>query len=158
MRCRAVTSRQALGGRATCESCTSIDVRQWQHRTTRWAEAQKQFKRDPTLQDVNPLTVVETTMRYYFHLAQKALEYDLPVKDVRECFKEAISAAALALPYRFPRLSAVKHVDASVASLDGIPKDATAEELRAELAKRIAQLRDKGYIDLEALPPPKEGD
>jgi hypothetical protein len=35
-------------------------------------------------------------------------------------------------------------------------KVATAEELRAELAKRIALLRDKGYVDLEALPPPSD--
>jgi hypothetical protein len=27
--------------------------------------------------------------------------------------------------------------------------------LRAELAKRIALLRDKGYVDIETLPPPK---
>jgi hypothetical protein len=121
-----------------------------------WREAEKLIGEDGALQDVDAIVVVETTMKYYFHLAQKALEYELPVADVRACFKEALAAAAIVLPYRHPRLSAVKHVDASVASLDGIPKDATAEELRAELAKRIAQLRDKGYIDLEALPPPKE--
>jgi hypothetical protein len=28
------------------------------------------------------------------------------------------------------------------------------EELRAEIAKRVVLLRDKGYVDLEALPPP----
>ena len=37
----------------------------------------------------------------------------------------------------------------------GVSANATAEELRAELAKRIALLRDKGYVDIEALPPPE---
>ena len=35
------------------------------------------------------------------------------------------------------------------------PYDATVEELRAELAKRIAYMRDRGIVDLEALPPPE---
>jgi hypothetical protein len=40
-------------------------------------------------------------------------------------------------------------------SIDGIPADATPEQLRAEIAKRVALLRDKGYIDMDALPPPE---
>jgi hypothetical protein len=39
-------------------------------------------------------------------------------------------------------------------SIDGIPADATPEQLRAEIAKRVALLRDKGYVDLDALPAP----
>ena len=35
--------------------------------------------------------------------------------------------------------------------------DATADELRAEMMKRIAAMRDAGLIDLTALPPPKGG-
>jgi hypothetical protein len=128
------------------------------NRATKWRDAQKAFSKDPTLQEVDAIVVVETCMRYYFALGQKGLELDMPVSDVRSCFKEALAAASIVLPYRHPRLSAVKHVDAAVADLAGIPKDATAEELRAELAKRIAQLRDKGYVDLEALPPPKGND
>ena len=37
-------------------------------------------------------------MKYYFVLAQKGLALDMPVADVRACFKEAMAAAALALP------------------------------------------------------------
>jgi hypothetical protein len=33
--------------------------------------------------------------------------------------------------------------------------NATAEELRVELARRVAAMRDAGLIDLEALPPPE---
>jgi hypothetical protein len=35
--------------------------------------------------------------------------------------------------------------------------DATADELRAEMMKRIAAMRDAGLIDLAALPPPNGG-
>jgi hypothetical protein len=35
--------------------------------------------------------------------------------------------------------------------------DATADELRAEMMKRIAAMRDAGLIDLTALPPPSGG-
>jgi hypothetical protein len=56
-------------------------------------------------------------------------------------------------PYLHARLSAVK--------LAGDPNnplrvwdDATADELRAEMMKRIAAMRDAGLIDLTALPAP----
>ena len=73
-------------------------------------------------------------------------------------FREAAQLAALAAPYRHARLSAVKHIE-NADTIDGISANATPEELRAEIAKRITLLRDKGYLDLEALPPPanKEG-
>jgi hypothetical protein len=47
----------------------------------------------------------------------------------------------------------MKHID-QADTIDGISANATAEELRAAIAKRVALLRDKGMIDLEALPPP----
>jgi hypothetical protein len=53
---------------------------------------------------------------------------------------------------RHPRLSAVKHIEQGD-TINGINANATAEELRAEFAKRIALLRDKGVVDLNALPP-----
>jgi hypothetical protein len=71
-----------------------------------------------------------------------------------EClYERAAHLAVLVAPYRHPRLSATKVINGD--TLDGIKDDATAEELREELAKRIATLRDKGFVDLEALPPPK---
>jgi hypothetical protein len=51
-------------------------------------------------------------------------------------------------------LSAVKHIE-QIGSIDGIIANATPEELRAEIAKRVALLRDKGYLNLDALPPPE---
>ena len=63
--------------------------------------------------------------------------------------------AALAAPYRHARLSAVKHLEQGSNTIDGIRSDASAEELRAEIAKRVGMLVEKGYVDLEALPRPE---
>jgi hypothetical protein len=76
---------------------------------------------------------------------------------VQKCLKRAAQLAALAAPYRHARLSAVKHLE-QADSIDGISANATPEELRAEIAKRVVLLRDKGYVDLEALPPPANGE
>lgn len=64
--------------------------------------------------------------------------------------------ANLAVPYRHSRLSAMK--------LAGDPNnparfkdDATADELRAELMKRLEILTSAGLIDLKALPVPGGG-
>jgi hypothetical protein len=51
-------------------------------------------------------------------------------------------------------LSAVK-LASDPNAIDGIKKDATVEELKVELAKRIVAVRDAGYVDLNALPPPE---
>ena len=71
-------------------------------------------------------------------------------------FLQAVSIAEKITPYRHARLSAVK--------LAGDPNnparfkdDATADELRAELMRRIVTLQDAGLIDLKALPPPHGG-
>ena len=47
----------------------------------------------------------------------------------------------------------MKHVE-QADSIDGISANATPEELHAEIAKRVAMLVDKGYVDLAALPRP----
>jgi hypothetical protein len=51
-------------------------------------------------------------------------------------------------------LSAVK-LAGNGDALVGSQEDATVEELREELAKRIVIMRDSGLVDLEALPPPE---
>jgi hypothetical protein len=69
-----------------------------------------------------------------------------------------LHAASIAAAYRHPKLSAVKHIDHQGTTIDGISANATPEELRTEIAKRIALLRDKGYVDLDALPAPAQDD
>jgi hypothetical protein len=105
----------------------------------------------------DPLEVIEQVMRYFYAMGVNGLGAKAPVDEVQKCFQKALYAASLAAPYRHARLSAVKHIDHGD-DLDGIRADATVEELRAELAKRVAYLRDRGMVDLDALPPPaKEG-
>jgi hypothetical protein len=74
--------------------------------------------------------------------------------EVDEDYKQAAHLAALAAPYRHARLSAMK--------LAGDPNnpvrfkdDAIAEDLRAEMMRRIAALAEAGVIDLTGLPAPK---
>ena len=105
---------------------------------------------------VDPLHVIETVMRYFYSLAQSGHKANAPLDEVRKCFREAAQLAALAAPYRHARLSAVTHIDHQGGdTIDGINANATPEELRAEIAKRVALLRDRGYLDLDALPPPE---
>jgi hypothetical protein len=56
-------------------------------------------------------------------------------------------------------LSEAKKVSTLWREAQVVSSNATPEELRAEIAKRIAMLRDRGYVDLDALPQPanKEG-
>jgi hypothetical protein len=121
---------------------------------TVWREAEKLLGDDTVLQAVDPLHVIETVMRYFYSLAQTGRKANAPLDEVRKCFERAADLAALAAPYRHARLSAVRHIEYGD-TIDGISANATPEELRAEIAKRVAMLRDRGYLDLEALPPPE---
>ena len=73
---------------------------------------------------------------------------------VDQDYRDAAHLAVLAAPFRHSKLTATKIL--------GDPNnpvhfrdDATADELRAEIMKRIAMLQDAGLIDLQALPAPK---
>ena len=101
----------------------------------------------------DPLEVIERVMRYFFSLGVQGAKNKAPIEDVQKCFNRALHAASIAAGYRHPKLSAVKHLE-QIGSIDGISANATPEELRAEIAKRIALLREKGYLD--ALPAPDE--
>jgi hypothetical protein len=123
-----------------------------------WREAETLVgDEDLVLEMADPLQVIEMVMRYFYSLGVQGRKAKAPVADVQKCFNKALYAASLAAPYRHPRLSAVKHID-QADTIEGISSNATPEELRAEI-KRVAILRDKGIVDLEALPPPanKEG-
>ena len=77
--------------------------------------------------------------------------------EVDEDYKQASALAAMLAPYQHARLSAVK--------LAGDPNnparfkdDATADELRAGIMKRLEEiLTSAGLIDLQALPVPAGG-
>jgi hypothetical protein len=100
------------------------------------------------------LEVIERVMRYFYAMGVQGVGAKAPVEDVQKCFQKALYAASLAAPYRHPRLSAVKNIDNNEL-LEGVPADATPDELRLILAQRIANLAANGYVDLKALPPPE---
>jgi hypothetical protein len=99
---------------------------------------------------------MEVGMRHFFAKAMHAKTNKGKPEIIDAHMLQAVSIAEKIAPYRHARLSAVK--------LAGDPNnptrfkdDATADELRAELMKRIATLQDAGLIDLKALPPPHGG-
>jgi hypothetical protein len=125
-----------------------------QNTSTLWREAQV-FVGDGGLvvNAADPLEVIEQVMRYFFSLGVQGAKNQAPIEDVQKCFNRALHAASIAAAYRHPKLSAVKHLEQGD-TIDGISANATPEELRAEIAKRVVMLAEKGYVDLEALPRP----
>ena len=122
--------------------------------STLWREAQALVGDCGLVVNVaDPIEVIERVMRYFFSLGLHGAKSKAPVDEVQRCFNRALHAASIAAPYRHPRLSAVKHIE-QIGSIDGISANATPEEIRAEIAKRVKQLRDKGYLD--ALPGPED--
>ena len=105
----------------------------------------------------DPLEVIERVMRYFYLLGVHGAKNKAPIEDVQKCFNRALHAASIAAAYRHPKLSAVKHLE-QIDSIDGISANASVEELRAEIAKRVVMLAEKGYVDLEALPGPANGE
>jgi len=123
--------------------------------STLWREAQGSLVDGTLVLDAaDPIDIIENVMRYFYAIGLHGAKSKAPVDEVQKCFQKALYAASLAAPYRHARLSAVKNIDNNEL-LEGVPADATPEELRAALALRIAKLRDGGYIDLDALPPPE---
>jgi hypothetical protein len=74
--------------------------------------------------------------------------------DVDDDYRQAAALAALVAPYRHPRLSAVK-----VAGESNNPDDswrgATADELRAEIQRRLTILQKAGILKLEVIEEPE---
>ena len=100
------------------------------------------------------MAVMEDGMRHFYARALLAKENKLKPEIVDNYMLKAIEVAALAAPYRHPRLKAVTLASDPNNPLR-IKDDATADELRAEIMRRLVILRDAGVIDLEALPAPK---
>jgi hypothetical protein len=111
--------------------------------------------RDPN-EIVDMLHVIEKAASHFYLRAEMGKNAGRKQSEVDEDYRQAAHLAALAAPYRHARLSAMK--------LAGDPNnpvrfkdDATAEELRAEMMRRIAAMADAGIIDLAALPAPNGG-
>jgi hypothetical protein len=99
--------------------------------------------------------VTETAMRHFFirHFfirAEMGKNSGRRADEVDQDYRQAAALAALAAPYRHPRLSAMKLAGDPNNPLR-IRDDATADELRAEIMKHLNVLVEGGIIDLEEL-------
>jgi hypothetical protein len=103
---------------------------------------------------LDSLYVIEMGMRHFFIRAEMGKNAGRKKEEVDEDYKQAAALAALVAPFRHARLSAMK-LAGDPNSPTRFKDDATADELRAELMKRIVTLHDAGLIDLQALPAPK---
>ena len=104
-------------------------------------------------QVLDSLYVIETAARHFFLRAEMGKNAGRKQSEVDADYEKAAHLAALAAPYRHARLSAMK--------LAGAPNnpvrfkdDATADELREEVMRRLGILAEAGVIDLKALPVP----
>jgi hypothetical protein len=105
---------------------------------------------------LDSLHVMEVGMRHFFAKAMHAKANKGKPETIDANMLQAVSIAERIAPYRHARLSATKIL--------GDPNnpvhfrdDATADELRAEIMKRLEILTSAGLIDLKALPVPGGG-
>ena len=105
---------------------------------------------------LDSLGVMEEGMRHFYVRAMAAKQTKQPDEVIDAAMIQAVQIAEKIAPYRHARLSAMK--------LAGDPKnparfkdDSTADELRAEVMRRLMVLQEAGAIDLQALPVPKGG-
>jgi hypothetical protein len=97
------------------------------------------------------LHVIETAASHFYVRAEMGKRSGTrKSKEIDDDYREAAALASLAAPYRHPRLSAMK--------LAGDPNnpahfkdDATVEELRAEIERRLNILQASGILELRAI-------
>ena len=104
---------------------------------------------------IDCLHVLESAMQHFYMRALLAKQIKAAPEVIAVDLLHAVSIAEKIAPYRHARLSAVK--------LAGDPNpgrfkdDATADELRAEIMKRLTALSEAGVLDLTAVPVPEDG-
>jgi hypothetical protein len=105
--------------------------------------------RDPN-EIVDMLHVIERAASHFYLRAVMGKNAGRDHSQIDTDYQRAAHLAALAAPYRHPRLSAVK-----VAGEPNNPDDswdgATADELRAEINRRLTVLQEAGIIELQVI-------
>jgi hypothetical protein len=125
------------------------------NRRTILKEAEQQVGSKYVDQVVDSLYVIEKAMRHFYMRAEMGKNAGRKEALVDQDYKDAATLAALVAPYRHARLSVKLAGDPN--SPVRFKDDATADELRAELTKRLRLLVSAGLIDLKALPLPDAG-
>jgi hypothetical protein len=106
---------------------------------------------------LDSLHVMEVGMRHFFAEAMHAKTNKGKSEIIDANLLQAVSIAEKIAPYRHARLSAVKVAANPDNSARFFKDDATADELREEIMRRLGELQEAGVLDLEALPAPKDG-
>jgi hypothetical protein len=123
---------------------------------TLWRELEKLIELENLDQPLDPLAVIEQVMNYFYSMAEAMRKTpDATLSQIASFYEKAGKFAALAAPYRQGRLSAIKLLGDPNVGTGPFKPDATLEELREELTKRVAAMVQEGVIDLQALPSPE---
>ena len=103
-----------------------------------------------------PVRTGPLTMRHFYIRAETGKAVGRSPEQIDDDYRRAAALANLAAPYRHSRLSAVK-LAGDPNSPARFKDDATADELRAEIIKRLTALSEAGVLDLTAVPVPEDG-
>ena len=94
---------------------------------------------------------VRCSAKHFFIRAEMGKNAGRKQSEVDEDYGKAAHLAALVAPYRHPRLAAVKLAGNPVSAWD----DATAEELKAEINRRLTVLQEAGILELKVIDAPE---
>jgi hypothetical protein len=106
--------------------------------------------REPEI--VDSLHILERSARHFFMRAEMGVNAGRKQSEIDQDYKQAAALAALAAPYRHARLSAMK-LAGDRNNPAHFKDDATAEELRAEIERRLNILQKAGILELQAIGP-----
>ena len=109
-------------------------------------------------QGIDPLHVLEAITAYFYSIAEAMRKTpDATLSQIASFYEKAGKFAALAVPYRHGRLSAIKLLGDPNAATGGFKPDATLEEVREEIGRRVLAMAQAGLIDIDpaALPQPE---
>ena len=124
------------------------------NRRTVLREAEKAMSKSEEF--VDSMHVLEYTMRHFCARALLLKQINGKSEQIDANLKEAAAIAEMIVPYRHPRLKAITLAGDPNSQLR-IRDDASADEIRAEIMKRLRILVSAGLIDLKALPVPDGG-
>jgi hypothetical protein len=109
--------------------------------------------RDPN-EIVDMLHVIERAASHFYLRAVMGKNGGRDDSQIDTDYQRAAHLAALAAPYRHPRLSAMK-LDGGANNPNDSWAGATADELRAEINRRLTVLQEAGIIELQVIGAPE---
>ena len=107
-------------------------------------------------QGIDPLYILEAIAAYFYSIAEAMRRTpDATLSEIAAYFEKAARVAGMAAPYRHGKLSMIKLAGHPNIGVGPFKADATLEELKAELGKRVLAMAEAGLIDVASLPQPK---